>query len=460
MAETDEARVTLVLSLDGIAETRIIEFDVGEGAITRDVRISQQTLGVFAVSTGYLLLLEAATATAAGKPASSRSVLGLKPDTVLPSVPGQSNYVYHIDRATGVLQTYLLQQASGSGSGSGEVHEVCNSSRQCTAQAKINALPVATAYFPPEKESIVDITVPTVGDAVNSATVSLNDDSVFVKYLNRNTVLVTTQVRGGGGKPALYTTLVDTASAKIVYRAVIDSGSTPVSATMTENNIAVFYWNCKAKRSEVSSISLYDGFIDSLGLTPFASRDSAAKAAKLKEAVTFSSFTSVPPVAKQRTYVMPKAVTTAHHTTTIYGITNKNPLVGLASGQVYMLDSRQLSPRRPLTEPTASEKADGMQIYTPYLQLFPLQAITHNYAMANGPTRILSAPSRLESSSMVFAFGHPDLHFNRVLPSADFDLLASDFNYGLLTLLLLALGAIVMYLQKAQRSRVTASTWA
>jgi hypothetical protein len=331
--------------------------------------------------------------------------------------------------------------------------------QQCEARYTLTVATVATAIFPPDAETIVHIKAPTASDTINLRTISLSDDSVLLKYLNRNTVLITTQTVGADVKPNLYATLVDTASAKIVYRALIEGGSAPVTATLVENNLSIFYWNVKAKRTEVSSVSLYDGMIDKMGLTPFASKQSAAVAAKHKEAKSFSSFTHVAPLAMQKTFVMPRAVTAVHHTTTAHGIANKNVIVGLDSGQVYMLDSRQLSPRRPMETPTQAEQMDGLQIYQPYINLHPLQAITHNYAMGSGPKRILSIPSRLESSTMVLTFGRPDVHFNRVLPSADFDLLATDFNYPLLTLLLGLMGVLVWYLARMTRRRTQKETW-
>ena len=55
--------------------------------------------------------------------------------------------------------------------------------------------------------------------------------------------------------------------------------------------------------------------------------------------------TQVPPLAMQKSYVMPHAVSAAHYTTTRQGVANKNILVALTTGQVYMLDSRMISPR-------------------------------------------------------------------------------------------------------------------
>lgn len=442
-------QVTLVLSAEtasGDYVSRIVDVHAETGVLHQDLTINkQQILNMFALGSGQFFLLDNA---------GTRSVMPLLGDMHVPEEA--SSFFYHIDRTSGVMQTYKLSGEKG------KAMDLCTAgskNQQCEARYTLTVAPVATAIFPPDAETIVHIKAPTASDTINLRTISLSDDSVLLKYLNRNTVLITTQTVGADVKPNLYATLVDTASAKIVYRALIEGGSAPVTATLVENNLSIFYWNVKAKRTEVSSVSLYDGMVDKMGLTPFASKQSAAVAAKHKEAKSFSSFTHVAPLAMQKTFVMPRAVTAVHHTTTAHGIANKNVIVGLDSGQVYMLDSRQLSPRRPMETPTQAEQMDGLQIYQPYINLHPLQAITHNYAMGSGPKRILSIPSRLESSTMVLTFGRPDVHFNRVLPSADFDLLATDFNYPLLTLLLGLMGVLVWYLARMTRRRTQKETW-
>lgn len=430
--------------------TRLLEFNVESGVVSSDTSLQLGTLGVMSLADEPVLLLEAG-----GEKGAERTVLPLQAASAVEAAATAGNsYVYHVDRASGVLQTYRVGNAS--------TEQVCSAvDNTCEARFAFATSPIATAVFPPSAEQIVDVTFPTAADAVAGRTKSLADDSVMLKYTNRNVALVTTQSVTSEQlpQPMLHVTLVDTVSGKIIYRSAIESGSTPVHAALVENTISVFYWNTKAKRTELSSVHLYEGMVDKHGLTPFASKHSAATATKYKEATTFSSFLSVPPLAMQKTYVMPRAVTAVHHTTTTHGISNKNLLVAMSSGQVYMVDSRQISPRRPTSEPSQYELQDGLQQFTPFLMLNPLQCITHNYAMGSGAKRILSAPSLLESSSMVLSYGHPDVHFNRVLPSADFDLLGADFNYPLLTLLLAILGALVWYLQRMQRNKHIRTMW-
>ena len=72
------------------------------------------------------------------------------------------------------------------------------------------------------------------------------------------------------------------------------------------------------------------------------------------------------------------------------------------------------------------------------------------------PTGIVTAPAVLESTSHVFAHGL-DQFYTRVQPAATFDLLAEDFPYVLLVLLVAAMiiGAMVLRLM-ASRSVIKA----
>lgn len=100
--------------------------------------------------------------------------------------------------------------------------------------------------------------------------------------------------------------------------------------------------------------------------------------------------------------------------------------------------------------------------YSPFITLIPLGALTHNYSLPGGVSHIVSAPSNLESSSLALSFGGGavDLHLNRVMPSQDFDLLSSDFNYSLLVAILLALATAVRMLRNMQQRKHLSTIWA
>jgi hypothetical protein len=88
-------------------------------------------------------------------------------------------------------------------------------------------------------------------------------------------------------------------------------------------------------------------------------------------------FLSHLPSALQKSFILPRGVTgllllslcsrlfsltlpsvAMHHTVTERGITNKNLLIGLSTGQLLSLDTRAIDPRRPLGAPSQLEKEE------------------------------------------------------------------------------------------------------
>lgn len=213
---------------------------------------------------------------------------------------------------------------------------------------------------------------------------------------------------------------------------------------------------------------------------PFASSKTKANPPHY-HAATYSAYSTIAPMAMQKTFTLPSAVTALQHTLTANGISNKNILVGLRTGQVLSVDMRMIHPRRPMTEPSQSgtynfhfifvtnvrclypEKEEGLMKYNPFLVFNPqMSSLTYNYQLlGHGVSHIVSAPSRLESSSLVLSFGNSvDIHLNRALPSQGFDMLASDFNYTLLVTILVGLGLVVMVLRRMHQKKHLSTLWA
>ena len=168
---------------------------------------------------------------------------------------------------------------------------------------------VGVANFPLGAED-VQLIVASTPDMSRRAEV-LGDDSVLVRYLNPNLLAVVSVSVGDFDTSTseknsdsiledmtsmAFLTLVDGVSGRIVYRTKIEDASTPVHCTVIENSVITTYWNTKAKRTELSSIALYEGMVDKYGLGPFA------KAQPLSTASTFSSFNSQSPIGMNSSY--------------------------------------------------------------------------------------------------------------------------------------------------------------
>lgn len=96
------------------------------------------------------------------------------------------------------------------------------------------------------------------------------------------------------------------------------------------------------------------------------------------------------------------------------------------------------------------------------MTLNPLSTTTLNYALQHGATRLLSSSSRVESTSVVLAFGDDtlDLQCNsHVTPSQGFDRLAADFNHPLLLTILGGLGLAVLWLRSMHLKKELHSHW-
>mgnify|MGYP006195959951 CR=1 FL=1 len=102
--------------------------------------------------------------------------------------------------------------------------------------------------------------------------------------------------------------------------------------------------------------------IDNTELTPFASSRARSNSAYLAAAAASASskvrsaYASIPPIAMQKTYTLPRAVSALHHTVTAHGLSNKNLLLGLRNGQIYSVDLKQVHPRRPFSDPSTAGK--------------------------------------------------------------------------------------------------------
>lgn len=224
---------------------------------------------------------------------------------------------------------------------------------------------------------------------------------------------------------------------------------------MTENWVCYAYWNTKAKRTELGVLSLYEGMVGAYDLNPFK-KPLMPQTPGYKGAF-FSSFSAKPPVVMQRTFILPKAVRSLSATVTAQGISTKNLLLVLESGQVMMVPRRMIDPRRPNAPPTKNEMSEGLMQYHPFLFFDPRNMVTMNDTVL-GLDRVLVTPATIESTALVLATGI-DVFFTRATPSKSFDLLAAEFNHGFLLALLVGLGIAVAVAKKLDREKKISAAW-
>jgi len=143
------------------------------------------------------------------------------------------------------------------------------------------------------------------------------------------------------------------------------------------------------------------------------------------------SFDNIEPRVLSSAFAFPYPVTAMGVTITRNGISTKDILFGLPTHQIMGVNKRLFDPRRPREKPTKEDQEEQLFPYSPIpdeKRLF----LTYGLDVA-GVKSIITSPSLLESTALVFAYGI-DSFFTRSSPSKQFDVLSEDFSKFLLLL--------------------------
>ncbi|XP_055523528.1 ER membrane protein complex subunit 1 isoform X2 [Wyeomyia smithii] len=246
----------------------------------------------------------------------------------------------------------------------------------------------------------------------------LADRSVLYKYNNPNLVAIATHGPDNIHKYIMNIHLLDVVSGSIVFSMSHKRIRPPLHMVHSENWLVYSYYNDKVRRTEISSLELYEGKTQT-------------------NSTVWSSLDAPPlPLVERQTYILPVAVASMKETITEKGITSKHILIGLSTGAIAEMSWALLDPRRPLTSPEKARE-EGIIPYMPELPMPHEIIINYNQSISN-LKGIYTAPSGLESSCLVFAHGL-DIFVTRVAPSKTFDLLKEDFDYFLITVVLVIL---------------------
>ena len=98
-------------------------------------------------------------------------------------------------------------------------------------------------------------------------------------------------------------------------------------------------------------------------------------------------------------------------------------------------------------------KSDKFPMYDPVIPQLNTKFITYDMQLI-GLSAIQTFPSRLESTTTVFAYGH-DLFLARVSPDGSFDLLDEEFNFKLLFGFIVLILAANLYAAKIMKKEQT-----
>ncbi|KAJ4949952.1 hypothetical protein NE237_026784 [Protea cynaroides] len=336
-------------------------------------------------------------------------------------------YWYSIDAEKEIIRGHALH----SNCGLEETDEYCFNTRE-----------LWSIVFPSESEKIISTATRKLNEVVHTQAKVIADQDVTFKYISRNLLFVAT-VAPKGDCPIgsvtpeeswLVVYLIDTVTGRILHRMTHLGSQGPVHAVISENWVVYHYFNLRAHKYEMSVIEIYD--------QSRADNKDVWKLLLGKHNLTtpVSSYSRPEVVMKSQSYFFTHSVKTMSVTSTAKGITSKQLLIGTIGDQVLALDKRYLDPRRSIN-PTQAEKEEGIIPLTDSLPIIPQSYVTHSLQV-EGLRGILTVPTKLESTTLVFAYG-VDLFLTRIAPSRTYDSLTEDFSYALLLITIVALIAAI-----------------
>uniref|UniRef100_A0AAZ3Q6R1 ER membrane protein complex subunit 1 n=1 Tax=Oncorhynchus tshawytscha TaxID=74940 RepID=A0AAZ3Q6R1_ONCTS len=293
--------------------------------------------------------------------------------------------------------------------------------------------------LPTEVQKIVAVNGKRPNEHVHSQGRVMGDRSVLYKYLNPNLLAVVTESTDAHPERAFVGVfLVDGVTGRIIHEAVQRKARGPVHFVHSENWVVYEYWNTKSRRNEFSVLELFEG-------------------TELYNSTVFSSLDRPHlPQVLQQTYIFPSPITTMEATLTEKGITSRHLLVGLPSGAILSLPKMFLDPRRPEVV-TEHSREENLIPYAPEMPIRTEWFINYNQTVAR-VKGIYTAPSGLESTCLVVAYGL-DIYQTRVYPSKQFDVLKDDYDYVLISSVLLALFFATMISKRLAQVKLLNRAW-
>jgi len=266
------------------------------------------------------------------------------------------------------------------------------------------------------------------------------DRSVLFKYINPNLAFVLAEGKDASSKSFINIYLLDLITGRIVFSVTHKKVNGPYHIVHSENWAVYTYYNEKSRRAELSSLELFEGKTQS-------------------NATAFSSLTNtVSPLVERQSYILdPSFVTSLADTKTEKAITTKHILMATSTGAIFDIPKHFLDPRRPNMNTPADQREPGLPAYLPELKLPPESILNYNQSVT-GAKGIITAPTGLESTSVVFVHGL-DLYCTSVTPSKGFDLLKDDFDYYVITSVLMGLVIASYATRKLSQNKALKQAW-
>ncbi|KAL8962986.1 MAG: hypothetical protein Q9193_000688 [Seirophora villosa] len=323
---------------------------------------------------------------------------------------------------------------------------------------------LAWAFLAQPNERIISVIARPLNEPVASIGKALGDRNVLYKFLSPN-LLVITSVKKDTSSASFY--ILDSISGRMLHtmtHPAVDV-TQPIASVFSENwfAYAVFSNMTKGAMTEAATKG-YQVVISELYESTVANdrgpMDSASNSAYLHPRAADAGAHDDGLDIVSQTYLVPAAVSFMTVTSTAQGITPRSLLCVVPTlNSVFAIPRAITDPRRPTgRDATSIEAEEGLFRHEAALEFDPKWALNHMREIQD-VQGVITSPSLLESTSLVFAFGNLDLFGTRIAPIGGFDILGKGFNKIQLigTVVALAIGTGV--LAPLVRRKQTDSRW-
>ena len=290
-------------------------------------------------------------------------------------------------------------------------------------------------FVPFSGEEFYEVIHRPTHDPVASIGKALGDRNVLYKYLNPSLTLITT-TNTQASKATFY--LVDSASGTLLHSVTYSDVdfSQPISSSIFENLISYSLFSTTYPQDPLQSdqqkLRAHQLVISELYESPFPNdRGPLGSASNFssRHPITSSEATVETPHVVSQTFLIPGPISHMSATSTLQGITPRSLLCVVPHlNSLFSLPRYILDPRRPVgRDPTTAEMEEGLMRYNAILDFEPKWSLNHKREMLS-LDQVITSPSLLESTSLIFAFGDADIFGTRTSPIGGFDILGKGFS--------------------------------
>ncbi len=297
---------------------------------------------------------------------------------------------------------------------------------------------MAWEFAPAPGEVITKVVVRSTHDPIASIGKALGDRNVLYKYVNPNILLIVT---ANPETSRVTINILDSASGHILHAATHSNVDTTYSteAIVSENWVA---YSLLADVLNPFEDSLESGRPNPRGYQLIISElyksqypnvrgplDSILNVSSIYPNTITNGFAINLPHVQTQAYSIPGPISHLSITSTLQGITPRSLLCFLPSlNALISIPRTVLDPRRPVgRDPSPAEMEEGLFKHNPVLEFEPKWIFSHKREILS-LRRIITSPSLLESTSLVFSYGMIDIFGTRLAPIGGFDMLGKGFS--------------------------------